>query len=149
MAGVLPTHILVHTATPVEYVEGVAGDEWIEGEPGEGGPTRTEGVPFECVLFLPAPGGAEANPYRPRVVRRPTLLFNPTRNLVDAGRHLVGDSSPIAITDRSELLIDAPDLRPWTAGENPSRWQADGDAQPFGPPGTVIGAMATLVAVED
>jgi hypothetical protein len=150
MAGALPSHILVHTATPVSFVEGVAGDEWIEGEPGEAGPTRTEGVPFECVLFLPGAGGAEPNPYKPRVVRRPTLLFNPTRNLLDVSRHLVGDESPITLSDRGELLIDAPELTAWTpAGVNPSRWQADGDAQPFGPPGRVVGVMATLVAVED
>lgn len=148
MGGVLPSHILVHVATPVSYVEGGVGDEWIEGEPGEGGPTRTEGVPFECVLFLPSPGGDEGNPYKPRVVRRPTLLYNPDRNIADATRGLVGDGSAIVLTNEDEVMLDAPELVAWT-GENPSRWQASGDSQPFGPPGTVVGVMATLQQVRD
>jgi hypothetical protein len=147
MAGVLPAHILVHTATPVSYVEGVAGDEWIEGEPGEGGPQPVEGVPFECVLFLPSPGGEEASPYKPRVVRRPTLLYNPDRNLVDPARGLVGDGSDVLLTNEDELMILAPELSGWT-GAALVRWQADGDSQPFGPPGEVFGVMATLLQVK-
>lgn len=148
MAGVLPAHILVHVATPVSYVEGVAGDEWIEGEPGEGGPQPVEGVPFECVLFLPSPGGEEANPYKPRVVRRPTLLYNPDRNIVDPSRGLVGDGSDIELSAEDELLILAPELIAWTKLER-ARWQLEGDSQPFGPPGKVYGAMATLLQVRD
>jgi hypothetical protein len=146
VAGVLPAHILVHAASPVQYVE--SGSEWIEGEPGDTGAEPVVGVPFECVLFLPSPGGVEDNPYKPRVVRRPTLLFNPTRNVVDASRGLVGDGSVIVVTSEDELLIDAPELVAWTGG-NPARWQASGDSQPFGPPGTVSGVMATLVQVKD
>lgn len=149
MAGLLPAHLLVHTATPVSYVEGEAGDEWIEGEPGEEGPTATPGVPFECVLFLPGPGGDEPSPFKPRVVRRPTLLFNPHRGIVDASRGLVGDNSLVVVTNRDELLIAAPELAAWMGGVSPARWQADGDSQPFGPPGIVGGAMATLVMVSD
>lgn len=148
MAGVLPAHILVHTATPVSYVEGSGADEWIEGEPGESGAEPVEGAPFECVLFLPAPGGVEDNPWKPRVVRRPTLLFNPDRNIVDAKRGLVGDGSAIVVTNEDELLIFAPELVAWT-GSNPARWQASGDSQPFGPPGSVFGVMATLLQVRD
>lgn len=148
MAGVLPAHILVHTATPVSYVEGVEGDQWIEGEPGEGGPEPVEGVPFECVLFLPSPGGEEANPYKPRVVRRPTLLYNPDRNILDATRGLIGDGSDIELSAEDELLILAPELVPWTKAAR-ARWQLEGDSQPFGPPGSVFGAMATLLQVRD
>jgi hypothetical protein len=139
MAGLLPAHILVHVATPVVFAEGDAGHEWVEGEPGVAGPTATDGVPFLCVLFLPAPGGVEDNPYKPRVVRRPTLLFNPLR----------ADGSAVVLTNEDELRIDAPELAPYTGGVNPARWQASGDAQPFGPPGSVGGLMATLVMVRD
>lgn len=149
MAGVLPAHILVHTATPVSYVEGAPGDEWIEGEPGEGGPTPVEGVPFECVLFMPGPGGAEDNPFKPRTVRRPTLLYNPDRGIVDSVRGLIGDGSDVELTAEDELLIDAPELAPWTGGQTRARWQLDGDTQPFGPPGIVGGVMATLKMVKD
>lgn len=149
MAGILPSHILVHTATPVSYVEGIEGDLWIEGEPGDGGPTRVEGVPFECVLFMPGPGGEETNPYKPRVIRRPTLLYNPDRNVVDATRGLIGDGSDIELTHEDELLIAAPELATWAGGEAQARWQLEGDSQPFGPPGRVGGVMATLRRVED
>jgi hypothetical protein len=142
MAGVLPAHILVHTATPVSYVEGSGEYDWIEGEP------PVHGVPFECVLFLPAPGGVEDNPYKPRVVRRPTLLYNPDRNVLDPSRGLVGDGSDIIVTNEDELLIDAVELVAWT-GTNPARWQASGDSQPFGPPGKVLGVQATLLQVRD
>lgn len=151
MPGVLPAHILVHTATPVSFREGVEGDEWIEGEPGEGGPTAVEGVPFECVLFLPGPGGEDSSAaaaFKPRVVRRPTLLYNPTRNILDGSRGLLGDGSAIAVTSEDELLISAPELAGWTGGAR-VRWQADGDSQPFGPPGRVLGVMATLLQVRD
>lgn len=138
MAGVLPAHILVHVGTPVSYVEGVEGDEWIEGEPGEAGPVPVEGVSFPCVLFLPGPGGDEQNTFKPRVVRRPTLLFNPERL----------DGSPVVVTNEDELLIEAPELVAWT-GAATARWQASGDGQPFGPPGRVVGVMATLQQVRD
>lgn len=138
MPGVLPAHILKHLATPVSYVEGVEGDEWIEGEPGEGGPQAVEGVPFPCVLFLPGPGGEEANAFKPRTVTRPTLLYNPERD----------DASPVLVGHEDELLIDAPELAPWT-GAARQRWQVEGSSQPFGPPGSVFGVMATLRRVAD
>lgn len=138
MSGLLPAHILVHSATPISFREGAAGDEWIEGEPGEAGAEPVQGVPFACILFLPGPGGEEANAFKPRAVRRPTLLFNPTRD----------DGSPVALTHEDELLISAPELASFT-GAAVVRWQLDGDAQPFGPPGRVGGAQATLKRVED
>jgi hypothetical protein len=147
MSGVLPSHILVHVATPVSYVEGIAGDEMIEGEPGEAGAEPIEGTPFEAVLFLPGPGGEESNPYKPRTIRRPTLLYNPDRGLVDASRGLVGDGSAIVLGAEDELLIDAVELASFTGGER-VRWQVDGEPQPFGPPGRVIGVQATLKRVE-
>lgn len=149
MAGILPAHILVHTATPVSYVEGEAGDIWIEGEPGEGGPQPVEGIPFECVLFLPGPGGEDTNAYKPRVIKRPTLLYNPVRNIADASRALTGDGSAIVLSNEDELLIEAPELAAWAGGEARARWQLEGDSQPFGPPGVVGGVQATLRRVED
>lgn len=131
----LPPHILVHQATPLEYLE-VQGSPatWIEGEPGpHGGGAPTAGVAFPCVLFLPGPGGEQSNAYRPKAIREPTLLFNP---------------GPVLTRD-SELMVAAPELAPWTGGISPARWQLVGDAQPFGPPGSVIGVQATLRQVQD
>lgn len=138
MGGVLPDHILVHTATPVKITEDPGSGQWIEGEKGPVGPAAVAGAPFPCVLFMPSPGGAADTPYRPRVVRTPTLLYNPTRE----------DDTPVLVSNEDELLIDAPELAPWT-GAPVQRWLADGDAQPFGPPGQVYGLMATLRIVKD
>lgn len=136
VAGVLPARILVHTATPVQFVEAPS-EGWAEGEPGEGVEPAL-GVPFQCVLFLPGPGGEQSSQYRPRVVRTPTLLYNPTRD----------DDSVVVVNAEDELLVEAPELAPWT-GADVVRWLAEGDPQPFGPPGLVYGLMATLRRVED
>lgn len=145
----IPSYVLVHTATPVEYVEGVDRTEWIEGEPGAtgGGGAPVEGAAFACVLFLPGPGGEQQNAYRPKAIRSPTLLFNPTRDV--SRPDLVTDLSPIVLTKESELLVKADELAPWMGGVSPARWQLVGVAQPFGPPGTVIGVQAQLRMVED
>lgn len=144
--GVLPDRILVHTATPLTYVEDRAA-EWVEGEPGDSGIVPTNGTPFACVLFLPSAGGSASDQYRPRVVRNPTLLFNPTR---DYARGVIpADGTPIVLTDETELMIDAPELAAWMGGVSPARWQVNGDAQPFGPPGKVYGVQASLQTVED
>lgn len=149
MAGVLPARILVHTATPVSYAEPQTDpEEWIEGEPGpHGGGEPADGVPFACVLFLPAPGGEQQNAYRPKVVRTPTLLYNPTREISRVG--LVADHTPIVVGNEDELLIDAPELAPWTGGVSPSRWLSVGQPQPFGPPGQVFGLLASVRQVSD
>lgn len=127
---------MVHTATPVVY-----GDEgtvaWIEGEPSSEGLEPVAGAPFPCVLFMPQ-GGGQDNPYRPRVIKAPQILFNPLR----------ADLTVVAVGHEDELLIAAPELAPWTGAET-ARWLANGNAQPFGPPGTVIGLLATLRAVDD
>lgn len=135
----LPAQILVHVATPLGYDEPQSDpEEWIEGEPGPaGGGEPIEGVPFACVLFLPL-GGEQSNPYRTKVVKTPTLLYNPVRD----------DNSPVLITDESELLISAPELAPWTGAET-ARWLAAGDGQPFGPPGQVIGVQLTVRQTRD
>lgn len=139
MSGVLPAHILVYVATPLEYVENQGSPTtWIEGEPGpHGGGEPVPGVPFRCVLFLPL-GGEQQNPYRAKVIKVPTLLYNPTRD----------DETPVVITDESELDILAAELAPWTGGET-VRWLAVGDGQPFGPPGRVIGVQLTVRQVKD
>lgn len=134
----LPAHILVHLGTPVSYEED-AGAPWIEGEPGTAGVRAVDGVAFPCVLFLPGPGGSADTPYRPRVVRQPTLLLNP---IYDDG------ITPVVLTSEMELLVAAPELAPWT-GASTARWLVAGDAQPFGPPGTVLGIQAILRQVKD
>lgn len=145
--GVLPSRILTHVATPLQYVEDDDAPEWIEGEPGPSGVTPTLGAAFVCVLFLPAPGGAASDAYRPRTVRTPTLMYNPTRD--HAHGAAVADHSAIVVTAEMELLVDAPELAPWMGGTSPARWQATGDAQPFGPPGKVYGIQSTLQRVEN
>lgn len=139
MPGVLPPNILVHVATPVTYVEDPTAVEWIEGEPGSSSATPTEGAPFPCVLFMPGPGGSQDTAYRPKVVRAPTLLYNPTR----------ADNSPVVVLGENELLVKADELAPWMGGVSPARWLCDGDPQPFGPPGQVYGLMATLRMIKD
>lgn len=132
----LPGAILKHTATPVVYAD--AGTvEWVEGEPSSSGLVPIDGEPFECILFMPQ-GGGQDNPYRPRVIKTPQILFNPLRP----------DRSVVVVNHEDELLIFAPELAPWTGLET-ARWLANGNAQPFGPPGQVIGLLATLRAVDD
>lgn len=134
----LPASLLVHTAVPVTYDEGTP-VEWIEGESGPAaGGEAVEGVEFPCVLFLPGPGGQQDNPYRQRVVRTPQIMFNPLR----------ADLTTVVLGKSSEVLVTAPDLAAYT-GANTVRWLLQGDAQPFGPPGTVYGLLALLTRVED
>lgn len=150
----MPNQILVHAAVPLLYDEpNPAPAEWIEGEPGPTGVEAVQGAPFACVLFLPGPGGEVSNQYRPRSVQSPTILFNPTRTVARAAvpgdaPAIAADNSAIELAKESELLIYAPELAPWTGGE-PVRWQLVGFAQPFGPPGSVIGVQATLRQVLD
>jgi hypothetical protein len=136
----IPESILVHTAVALTYDEPQsATPEWIEGEPGpQAGAAGTQGRPFACVLFLPAGGGEVPDVYRSRVVLQPTLLFNPTRP----------DGSAVTLLRESDVLVTAPELAPYTGGVT-VRWGLVGVAQPFGPPGQVIGVQATLQVVED
>lgn len=136
----LPRRILKHTATPIRTVEADAGaPTWVEGERGEEGPQPVAEAAFPCIVFLPnatESAGGESS-WRPsRQIRRPTMLFDPA---------LVPGRQP---TRETELMILAPELAPWT-GAGEARWQLDGDPQPFGPPGSVIGAQATLKQVKD
>ena len=135
--------MLVHVATPVEYVEGDEAGEWIEGEPGAEGPTPEKGVAFSCVLFLPIGTEDEGQPRR-RKVTRPTILFEP--------EDVNGGAMDPPSADH-ELLIAAPELAAsfeQAAGEPPGtgRWQIEGTPQPFGPPGSVLGYQATVTQVE-
>lgn len=125
-----------HVAVPVSYEdEGVA--DWIEGEPTAGGLEAVDGNAFPCILFLPTPG-AQDTPYRLRTVQTPTMLFNPRRP----------DNTIVTLSHEDELLITASELAPWTGAET-TRWQVDGEPQPFGPPGSVIGLLATVRQVRD
>lgn len=123
--------VCIHTVTPVSMIESGA---LIEGE------ADVEPVPltpFMGVLFLPQ-GTEEPNPFKPRKITRPTLLHLP--------EDLLG--AAVTIDPEDELLIDAPELAPWT-GASEARWQIEGMPQPFGPPGEVIGIQAVLVKVDD
>lgn len=150
----IPAYVLVHTAVPLVYDEPQsAPEEWIEGEPGpHGGGEPIQGPPFACVLFLPGGGGEQQNPYRQRSVSVPTLLFNAKRGIsrqaVGVLPALAADETPIVLKRESEVLVGALELAQWT-DDVLVRWQLVGDAQPFGPPGTVIGVQATLRRVHD
>jgi hypothetical protein len=123
--------VCIHTCTPVSMVES---GELVEGETDI---EPQEGTPFQGILFLPQ-GGEEPNPYRPRKISRPTLLYLP----------LDSEGQPVVLAAEDELLITAAELAPWT-GATEARWQVDGTPQPFGPPGSVIGIQAALVKVDD
>jgi hypothetical protein len=129
-------HVLVHVATPVRFEDGSDG-EWIEGEPGEGGSEPVAGDEFPCVLFLPG-GSEDSGQPRSRKITRPTLLFEPVN--ADSG-------AAVAVSADDELLVRAPEMAFLTGAEE-VRWQVEGQPQPFGPPGTVIGVQATLKRVE-
>jgi DNA mismatch repair protein MutH len=130
--------VCIHRATPLETrLDTQATGTYLEGERDDETPAPAAvGKRFACVLFLPL-GGEEPNPFRRRKITRPTLLFLPTAE----------DGSAVSISADSELLIEAPDLAAFTGGAQ-VRWQVDGDPQPFGPPGEVIGAQATLSKVD-
>lgn len=127
-----------HTATPVTYSDTGDPTDWVEGEPGTDGLEPATGDPFPCFLFLPSGGGSADTPYRVRTVQTPQMLFDPLRD----------DGSVVDLKPEDELLIDAPELAPWT-GAQVSRWQVNGRPLPFGPPGQVIGVLATLRQVDD
>jgi hypothetical protein len=147
ISGVLPSHVLVHVATPLRYSEDEPG--FIEGEPGYG-PEPEQGKPFVCVLFMPSAGGEVTNEYRPRAVRTPQMLYNPSRTQQGrpGGPSVPRDGSPVVVGNEDELLIYAPELAPWT-GAPTTRWQADGEPQPFGKPGTVMGILAIVRQITD
>lgn len=141
MPGALRSSLLVHTATPQVTTAGPdAETQWIEGTPSTEGTKPRAGVPFPCVLFLPqAPEQAgEQVSWKPRVLTRPTLLYNPTRD----------DGTPVRLTKDAELDVLAVDLAPFLGAET-VRWQLDGDPQPAGPPGRPVVVIANLKRVED
>lgn len=120
--------VLVHTGRPVSPEQAgpkVDGKAVIEDVPG---------TPFDCVLFLPSPGGEEDRGRR--VVKRPTLLMGPEDR---AGER-------VALSGQQKVLVTAPEL----TGGDPVLWQVEGNVQAFGKPGEdVIGSQATLRRVED
>lgn len=131
---------LVHTARRVRVVDDVPTDEddWIEGEPGDA-PAPQVSAAFPVLLFLPL-GTEDDDRPRSRKVSRPLMLWEPQ-----------GDGVPQIAAD-DELFILAPELAGFfepATGEpaGTGRWQVDGRPQPFGKPGSVIGAQANLKAV--
>jgi hypothetical protein len=128
--------VLEHTAYPLlKEEEG----ELVEGERDDLPPS--EGVPFDCALFLPL-GGEEASPRGGRQVRRPTLLYIP----VDR------DGEAVVLHPEDELLIVAAELNAVEGRDADAlvRWQVEGRPQPAGRPGDDLAAVqATLVRVED
>lgn len=109
--------------------------EWVEGSRDVG---PVESQPFDCILFLPPPGG-ETN-RRGRQVKRPTLMYEP----ID----VTGADFGLKKTDSVRLTAaeEDPPVRALIEGV----WEVDGDPQPFGPPGeVVVGLQATLKRVSD
>lgn len=123
--------VCIHSASTVSLVESGTKIE------GEADVAPVEGTPFACVLFLPQ-GAEEQNPYRPRKISRPTLLYLP----------LDIDGQPVVLKAEDSIVIAAPELAPWT-GATEAEWRVEGTPQPFGPPGEVIGIQAILVKVDD
>lgn len=128
------SHVLKHRATPQVLAADDEG-EWEAGERGAGAAPQP-GVAFACMLFLPA-GVEEANPFRPRNITRPTLLYEPTNV---AG----GD---VELRMEMELTLVAANEAPPARALLEGRWQVDGDPQAFGPPGRTIGMMTNLQRV--
>lgn len=120
--------VCVHTARPVQSE---ASGPKVDGRPQV---SVVEGTPFECCLFLPAPGGEDER--QGRRVRRPTLLMLPEDT---AGERL-------EVKAKQRLRITALEV----TGPAAVEWQVEGDPQPFGKPGDdLIGWQATLRRVED
>lgn len=120
--------VLVHTGRPVtpESV-GPKVD-------GKAQVTDVQGTPFDCCLFMPAPGAEDER--QGRKVKRPTLLLATEDR---AGVALV-------VTGKLKVLVTAPEL----TGPDPVLWQVQGDPQPFGKPGEdLIGSQVTLRRIED
>jgi hypothetical protein len=133
----LPGRILRHRAAVVGQVAADRGAaEWVAGEPAAGSPPAPAGTPFRCVLFLPV-GAEEDNPYRPRNITRPTLLYNAHDE--DGGLVVLVAESELELTAAAE----PENVRAMLEG----RWQVDGDPAAFGPPGRNVGLMATLQRV--
>lgn len=131
-------HVLRHRAVPLSLVEDDSDpDEWPEGEPGEG-PEPTEGTEFRCILFLPT-GTEDDNPFRPRNITRPTLLYEPVDEL----------GADLPLEAAHELRVTADREPPPARALIEGRWQVDGDPQAFGPPGRTIGMLANLSRVGD
>lgn len=145
MSRRLPARVLRHVATPVSaratnVVAPAPGEEWEEGEPGDGIAEESAGVPFACILFLPQAGESQEPTFswRSRTITRPTLLYNlarPGGAVVDIGKE-------------DELDILAADLAAVTGAET-ARWQVEAVPQAFGPPGAVFGCQVVVKQVRD
>jgi hypothetical protein len=137
--GALPLRILVHSCRVEADVADQDAVQWVEGTPGATGVVPELGVAWPCVLFLPLVGEeapAAQRGFRPRAVQRPTLLFNP------------GDVVGRSPSKDVRVLIHAPDLAPWTGGDD-VLWEVDGIPQPAGPPGRPLVVQATVKRVVD
>jgi hypothetical protein len=120
---------LEHLATPIRYVmEG----ERIEGERDVAAVPFT---PFECLLLAPNAPRDDPSPRGRRVIKRPTLLYEPY-DLLDEDPDLTPDV---------ELDIEAEGLPERWQG----RWQVEGEPLPMGRPGELLGYQAFLKRVED
>lgn len=137
-------HILVHSASAVQWEDGARPADasgWVEGEPNEGAEAAM-GLPFPCVLFLPL-GSEDTDRPRSRKVSVPTLMWEPINaDTGDPVEPLNGDDS--LIVTAAELVSSFEELAGYPGA---GLWQIDGNPQPFGPPGRVIGYQARLKQV--
>lgn len=128
--------VLVHRATPMKRT--LADPfSWADGERPD---AQVAGIPFDCLLLLPA--GTEDNAGRGRKVTAPTLFYGD------------GDDTgaPIALRAEDELLVVAPELN--IAQGDPEnlavRWLVNGAPLVLARPGDdAIGAEVKLRRVDD
>jgi hypothetical protein len=142
--------VTVHLATPVSTEQGTDPKDWIEGEPDE---VQVAGTSFE-VFYMHGPGASEENaPRGRRKIEGPTIIYEAERN----------DGEFVSLVAEDEVIIDpAEDEDLWQvlggAGQVVTidgvgipgvLFQANGDPEPFQPPGEVLGFQARLKRVLD
>lgn len=131
--------VCVHRAIPYKRKKG---GTWVEGRYVDAVDSDQGGTGFDCVLFLPQPGGEDTQTGTPwsRRVTSPTLLYLPDDD----------EGSYVALSAEDELGVIAPELN--VAQGRPEgyeeRWAVRGDPQPLGRPGDdVLGFQAILTKV--
>lgn len=142
--------VTVHSATPVSTEQSTDPETWVEGEPDE---KLVAGVLFDC-FYMHGRGAAEVDvPRGRRKIEGPTIIYESERD----------DGSFVTLAAEDEVIIDpADDDDLWQVLGGPGQvvmidgdeipgvlFQADGDPEPFQPPGEVLGFQARLKRVLD